>query len=41
MIYAFGDDTAAPIRLSPELLASAPRREDNVTFRRLTFIIGF
>jgi hypothetical protein len=41
MIYAFGDDTALPIRLSPELLASAPQREDNVTFRRITFIIGF
>jgi hypothetical protein len=41
LIYAFGDDAAPPVRLSPELLASARQREDNVTFRRITFIIGF
>jgi hypothetical protein len=41
LIYAWGDDVADPVRLNPQTFASVPAPEDEVRFRRLTFIIGF
>jgi hypothetical protein len=40
LIYAFADDTAEPLRLTPQPLG-LPEGGDRVTFRRLTFIVGF
>ena len=41
LIYAWANDTAPPLRLSPQTFTSAPAPEDEVAYRRLTFIIGF
>lgn len=40
LIYSFGNDIAEPLRLAPQTFG-APEGEDQVSFRRITFIVGF
>lgn len=41
LIYAWGDDFAEPLRLTPQPLIANELEQDSVKFRRFTVIIGF